>query len=120
MVRSTTHAAAVLNGQDSESDGDTGKGREEKEVASLLDRLRSPTPADIARSRKIRSNQPPGPPRGKRTCRGALASDPKGSYSEAAGERVPDRAVTVSHGQLFCSACHEQLSLKRSILKNHV
>ena len=86
MVRSTTHAAAVLNGQDSESDGDTGKGREEKEVASLLDRLRSPTPTDIARSRKIRSNQPPGPPRGKRTCRGALASDPKGSYSEATGE----------------------------------
>ena len=37
-----------INGQDSESDGDTGKGREEKEVASLLDRLRSPTPADIA------------------------------------------------------------------------
>ena len=93
VVRSTTHAAAVLNGQDSESDGDTGKGREEKEVASLLDRLRSPTPTDIARSRKIRSNQPPGPPRGKRTCRGALASDPKGSYSEATGERVPDRAV---------------------------
>ena len=93
FYESTTHAAAVLNGQDSESDGDTGKGREEKEVASLLDQLRSPTPADIARSRKIRSNQPPGPPRGKRTCRGALVSDPKGSYSEAPGERVPDRAV---------------------------
>ena len=87
MVRSTTHAAAVLNGQASESDGDTGKGHEEKEVASLLDRLRSPTPTDIARSRKIRSNQLPGPPRGKRTCRGALASDPKGSYSEATGEK---------------------------------
>ena len=81
------------NGQDSESDGDMGKGREEKEVASLLDRLRIPTPADIARSRKIRSNQPPGPPRGKRMCRGTLASDPKGSYSEATGERVPYRAV---------------------------
>ena len=52
-----------INGQVSESDGDTSKGREEKEVASLLDRLRSPTPADIARSWKIRSNQPPGPPR---------------------------------------------------------
>ena len=117
-----THAAAVLNGQDSESDGDTGKGRVEKEVASLLDRLRSPTPTDIARSRKIRSNQPPGPPRGKRTCRGALASDPKGSYSEATGERVPDRAVYClsRSGQLFRSACREQLSLKRSILKNHV
>ena len=54
------------NGQYSESDGDTGKGREEKEVASLLDRLRSPTPAEIARSRKIRSNQLyTGPPCGK-------------------------------------------------------
>ena len=40
-----THAAAVLNGQVSESDGDTSKGREKKEVASLLDRLQSPTPA---------------------------------------------------------------------------
>ena len=38
------------NGHDSESDGDMSKGREEKEVASLLDRLRSPTAADIARS----------------------------------------------------------------------
>ena len=120
MVRSTTHAAAVLNGQDSESDGDTGKGREEKEVASLLDRLRSPTPTDIARSRKIRSNQPPGPPRGKRTCRGALASDPKGSYPRQQVKEFPTEPFTVCHGQLFCSACREQLSLKRSILKNHV
>ena len=28
--------------------------------------------------------------------------------------------LTVSHGHLFCLACHKQLSLKRSILKNHV
>ena len=27
---------------------------------------------------------------------------------------------TLCYGQLFCSACREQLSLKRSILKNHV
>ena len=39
------------NGQDSESDGDTSKGREEKEVASLPYGLRSPTAADIAQSR---------------------------------------------------------------------
>ena len=52
VVRSMTHAAAVLNGQVSESDGDTSKGREEKEVASLLDRLQSPTPADIVEEDK--------------------------------------------------------------------
>ena len=76
VVRSTTHAAAVM--VKILSDGGTGKGHEEKEVTLLLDWLRSPTPADMARSRKIRTNQPPSPPRGKRTCRRALASDPKG------------------------------------------
>ena len=35
------------------------KGREEKEVASLLDRAKNPTPADIARPRKIRKTRPP-------------------------------------------------------------
>ena len=66
VVRSTTHAAAVMVKILSQTEGDKGKSREKKEVASLLDRLRSPTPADIARSRKNGSNQPPGPPRGKR------------------------------------------------------
>ena len=51
----------------SESDGDQDS--EQREVVSLLDRLKRPAPAVIARSRKIRSNQPP---RGKRRCRGTL------------------------------------------------
>ena len=99
---------------DSESDGDICK---EKEVVSLLDRLKNPTPADIARPRKIRKNQPP---RGKRTCRGTLGSDPKGVSPSQRVREFPTEPSTVSHGQLFCSACREQLSLKRSILKNHV
>ena len=37
---------------------------EQREVVSLLDRLKKPAPAAIARSRKTRKNQPP---RGKRT-----------------------------------------------------
>ena len=82
----------------------------EKKVASLLDRLKCPTPADIARSRKIRKNQPP---RGKRTCRGALGSDPKGVSPNQRVKEFPTEPLTVSHGQLFCSACREQLSLKR-------
>jgi hypothetical protein len=103
------------NGQDSESD--MCKGREEKEVASLLDRLKSPTTADIQRRRKITKNQPP---RGKRTCTGALGSDPKGVSQNQRVKEFPTEPLTVSHGQLFCSACREQLSLRRSILKNHV
>ena len=35
-------------------------------------------------------------------------------------KEFPTEPFTVSHGQLFCSAFRELLSLKRSILKNHV
>ena len=123
MVRSTTHAAAVLNGQDSESDGDTGKGREEKEVASLLDRLRSPTPTDIARSRKIRRSGvislPALPAESERTEE-PLRPSQKGVTPRQQVKEFPTEPFTVCYGQLFCSACREQLSLKRSILKNHV
>ena len=44
-------------------------------VVSLLDRLRSPTSAEIARKRKIKANPPP---KGKHRCKGTLTSDPKG------------------------------------------
>lgn len=57
---------------DSESDLSSGR---EREVTSLLGRLKNPSQADIARLRKIKTNDPP---RGKRRCRGALVSDPKG------------------------------------------
>ena len=107
LVR-TTHAVAILN----ETETYVKKRR-----SSLLDRLKNPTPADIARPRKIRKNQPP---RGKRTCRGTLGSDPKGVSPSQRVREFPTEPSTVSHGQLFCSACREQLSLKRSILKNHV
>ena len=102
------------NCQDSESDEDTCEGRE---VVSLLDQLKSPTPADIARSRKVRTNNPP---RGKRPCRGALGSDPKGVSPSQRVKEFTTEPFTISNGHLFCSACREQLSFKRSILKNHV
>ena len=35
-------------------------------------------------------------------------------------KEFPTEPFTVCHSQLFCSACREQLSLKCSILKNHV
>lgn len=54
----------------SNCESDLGSGCEE-EVLSLLDKLKSPTPADIARLRKIKTNDPT---RGKRKCRGTLAS----------------------------------------------
>ena len=85
---------------------------------SLLSRLRAPTASEITRKRKVRVNAPPHT--GARKKKPACASDPKGvSVAERARE-FSDEMVTVSCGKLFCSVCREELSLKRSIIKNHV
>ena len=41
---------------------------------SLVEALKSPTPASIGRKRAVRTNYPPT---GKKRCQGATASDPK-------------------------------------------
>ena len=97
----------------SESESD----EEGTEVVSLLDRLKSPTPADISRKRKIKKN---APPKGKRRCRGSLLSDPKGVTPFQRVREFSEESLIVSHGRLFCSACREEISLKRSIVKNHI
>ena len=117
MVRSTTHAAAVLNVQYSESDGDTGKGREEKEVASLLDRQLQRTSHDRGRSGVISL---PALPAESERAEEPLHPTQKGITPRQEVKEFPTEPFTVSHGQFFCSVCREQLSLKRSILKNHV
>ena len=49
-----------------------------------------------------------------------LCPTQKGVTPRQQVKEFPTEPFTVCHGQLFCSACREQLSLKRSILKNHV
>ena len=86
-------------------------------VVSLLQRLKAPTPAEIARKRKTKSNPPP---KGKRSCRGWSASDPKGISPSDRVKEFPNQDLKVARGKLFYVACREELSLKRSIIRNHV
>ena len=102
---------------DSESSQESEVGNGEKTVVSLLDRLKSPTPADIARPRKVQKNDPP---RGQRRCKDSSSSDPKSVTPSQRVREFDKEDLVVSHGHLFCSACREQLSLKRSVIKNHV
>ena len=90
--------------QEYDSDDETSSTGEGREVVSLLDRLKSATPADIARSRKVRTNNPP---RGKRPCRGALESDPKRVTPSQRVKEFATQSFVVSRGNLFCSACQE-------------
>ena len=89
-----------------------------KMVVLLLHRLKSPTATDISRARKTKKNDPP---RCKRHCRGALSSDPKGISPSQRVREFEKESFVVSKGHLgFCSACREQLSMKRSIIRNHI
>jgi len=60
------------------------------------------------------------PPKGKHRCKGRHASDPKGVTPSQRVREFPKESLSVSKGHLFCSARREQLSLKRSVIKNHV
>ena len=53
-------------------------------------------------------------------CRGALASDPNKVSPSQQIKEFQAETPTIFYGHLFCSACCEQCSLKRIIVKNHV
>ena len=87
-------------------------------VPSLLDRLRAPSQSEIMRKRKVRLNRPPHT--GARKKKPACSTDP---ISVSVVQRVrefPRKMLIDSAGKLFCSACREELSLKLSIVKNHI
>lgn len=86
-------------------------------VTSVLKRLKSPTPSNLTRKRKIRKN----PPVGKKKSRGIKgANDPKSISPSERIRQFPDEYFKVSNKKLFCTACREELSLRKNILTNHV
>ena len=115
--RSTSRSSSMSldYNSDIESSLDSEAVTEKAVVVSLMDRLKSPTPADIARPRKIQKNDPP---RGQCKCRGSSSSDPKSVTPSQRVREFDKEALVVSHGHLFCSACREQLSVKRSVIKS--
>lgn len=85
-------------------------------VPSLLDRLRSPTLSDLSRKRKVHSNPPKGVKRGK----GAVAGEPASVSATDRIKEFPDEQFRISQGKLFCNACREHVSLKKSVLQQHI
>ena len=75
-------------------------------IPSLLDKLKCP---DLARKRKIKTN-----PSGKKRCKGAVASEPHVSPLTRVRE-YPNEFLGVVSGKLFCKACRETISVKKSV-----
>ena len=91
----------------------------EPRVTNLLSQLHRPTSSELSRKRVIDRN----PPKGKKRSKGPnRRCDPK---SVSPGQRLRNpryasECLTVSMGKLFCQACREELSIKTSVLNNHI
>ena len=84
-------------------------------VLSLLDKLRSPVPSELARKRKVSTNPPPV---GQKRSKGGPACTVLKSVSpQDRVKEFADDSLCVSAGKLFC---REELSVKKSVIKNHV
>jgi len=83
-------------------------------MRSLVDAMRSTSPSDLSRKRKVLSNPPTGVKRHTMQTKGK-----NGPISISVHDRLKeftDKPFTVSCGSLFCSACCEPLSLKKSVI----
>ena len=90
----------------------------------LMDVLKAPTQADICRKRKVATNStiPLRIIVRNRCKRPRCASNP-GPGSVTPAQRVkefPKEELKVSAGKVFCNACREELSTKKSTIENHV
>ena len=87
-------------------------------AGSLLSRLRSPIPSDLARKRRIRQNPPP--PKGQKRGTGHVVAEPKNVVPADRAKAYPDEHFTVSNKKLFCSTCREEVATKKSVINAHV
>ena len=71
-----------------------------------------PGRAEITRQRTVRSTGGKYGKRGK--------SDAKNVSLHDRVAQFPNENLTIREGKLFCSACKERVSTKKSILKNHI
>jgi len=86
-------------------------------VKTLLEVLKPPQKSNLARKRKVASNPPVGK---RRKTRGNSSSDPKKVTPQQRIKEYNNEPFVLSAGKLFCSACREELSLKRSSVNNHI
>ena len=107
-------ADAVASG----SDCSAGVSASATNSTTLLSKLRAPTTSDLMRKQKVRTNE--SPHTGARRKKPACSMDPKGISAVQRARELSKEMDTVSAGKLFCTACREELSLKLSIIKNHV
>ena len=84
---------------------------------TLLDILKAPTASDLSRKRSVARN----PQCGKKRSRARSNSfNPKTIKPLQRVKEYKDEPFTVSNCKLFCKACREEISVKKSSIENHL
>ena len=102
-TNTTTTTASATSDSGVPTDSDTP-------VSSLLSRLGRPTALDLACKRNLQTN----PPKGLKHGNGVVSAEPSVSPLDK-DQRIPDEHLSATLGKLFCNACRENLSVKKSI-----
>ena len=85
---------------------------------SFLSILHRPTSSELSRKRKVDRNPPP---KGKKRSRGtASTNDPKSVTPSQRVRQYKGENLSVSNKKLFCLGCREELSVKSSMINNHI
>ena len=87
-------------------------------IPSLLDRLQAPQKSELMWKWAIRRN--PSAADSHHKNRPCCSTNPKSVTPSSRVREYPDEKLTVSAGKLFCTACRHEISLKRSIIANHI
>ncbi len=111
------------SGEEPSTASSTSSSSETTDSVSLIDRLQPPKVSELARKRKVQVNLCERAPKGKRrqvppSPRGGQ-TDPKSVIPAQRVREFPTKQLTVTAGKLFCTACREELGLKRSMIQGH-
>lgn len=93
------------------------EGRETR-VVSLLDRLKAPDSSDLSRKRKVATNK--GGNRRNAKKKSEKDYEPQVSATTRLEEFKDESLKAMSNTVLFCNACKEEISVKKSVIKGHV
>ena len=81
---------------------------------SILSKIKSP---DLARKRKLSTNPPP---KGAKRSKGRNVGDSKSVSPSERLKQFPEENFKISDNKLFCTACREPLSIKKSVIEAHI
>ena len=97
------------------TDTTSGEIHDKSPAVSILQRLKSPTP-DLARKRKVPTN----PPKGVKKSKAQVANEPSFVSISDRIKQFSNESMCNSRGKLFCNACREPLSIKKSVIAQHI